>query len=101
MIAEIVGGAVVLAIAWAVGTQRERVYGPNRKPNRRITDPLEAGERVRFLCAIPELGIEAGETGRIYMIYPGDDREYWIVADRDNRIRTKIYDYELWQVERL
>lgn len=99
MMVEIGGAAAVLVAMWLVGGRLRTVSKQYPKPNRRATDPLEAGERIRFLCAIPELGIEAGETGKIYMIYPGDDREYWLVSDSGKR--TKVYDYELWQIERL
>jgi hypothetical protein len=60
---------------------------------------IGAGVRVRFLCAIPEQNIEAGEQGRVVMIYPGDDREYWIQPDRNIRKRVKFFEDELWQLE--
>jgi hypothetical protein len=59
------------------------------------------GERVRFLCAIPEQSIEAGELGRVAMIYPGDDLEFWIAPDRNTAKRIKFFEYELWQIERV
>jgi len=59
------------------------------------------GDRVRFLCAIPEQLIEAGEEGSVVMIYPGDDLEFWIAPDRNTAKRIKFFEYELWQIERL
>lgn len=101
MMVELGGAAAVFVAMYFVGRRLNTVAKQYPKPNRRASDKLEAGERIRFLCAIPEIGVEAGEEGRIYMIYPGDDLEYWVVPDRDTSKRTKFFDYELWQIERV
>ena len=59
------------------------------------------GDRIRFLCAIPEHGINAGELGRVYAVYPADDLEFYIAPDRDTSLHLKFFDYELWQIERV
>lgn len=63
--------------------------------------PLVVGQRIRFLCSIPEQKIEAGEVGLLYLILPGDDSEYWFRTEDAPARRAMLFADELWQIERL
>jgi hypothetical protein len=87
--------AIILLPRWYFAHTRkvERAKRAPRKPG-----APRPGELVRILVAIPERGIECGVTGRVKMVWPGDDREFFVQVEGVDGY-VMFTENELWQLE--